>query len=183
MFIHFLPDEIGRRWLCYINPFSRLQNYGIGVLLALYWTDIEQVFKKIIGKSIISYTLCELFAISLLFISFLHLPESNINNVLGVGSVLLELLLCIFITIFSIGQGSISRVLSMPFWGKLGQVSIVIFMSHSFVLHYAEPLFEISSVLYLIVVYFITIIISIIIDRCFYRYMKHWLLCVCSKKQ
>lgn len=170
-FLHFLPGDIGRRWLCYINPLPRLQDYGAGILLALYWNNIQIIFKKYIHNKF-SYTILEAIGTFLICMALFRFPMLGLEGRLGVGSVVLDCFVCLFIASYSMGDGIISKVLSKPVFSKLGKISIVIFMSHGFVLHYAEPLFNVSVGLYITVVVSVTVLLSYIIERYYCVYMK-----------
>ena len=180
-FLHFLPEDIGRRWLCYINPLARLQDYGAGVLLALYWNDIPVMFKKVCNNRF-SYTLFEAIGVFLICIALFRFPILGLEKYMGVGSVLLDCYICLFIAVYSMGQGMISKVLSKPVFSRLGKISIAIFMSHGFVLYYAEPLFDKSAGLFAFVVFSITILLSFLLERYYCAYMKQWLTGILSKK-
>ena len=182
VFLYFLPDDIGRRWLCYINPIARLQDYGAGILLALYWSEISANFRKLFGTSKILYTVIECVAIFLVFISLFRQPFPQVSQYLGVGSVLLDCFLCLFLAVFTLGGGLVSRVLSFPIFGKLGKIAITIFMSHGFVLNFAKPIYNQSVFLYIVIVYGVTIMISFLLERYYCSYTKQAILRLFSKK-
>ena len=176
-FLYVLPEDIGRRWLCYINPIARLQNYGAGILIALFWPDVENVFKKVLNEDTKTlYTLLEIIVIVLISISLFNLPILGINRYLSTGSIILDCFCCLFIIVFSIGKGAITQVLSLPIFGRLGKTAIAIYMSHGFVLHYAKPIYQESVLFYIIVVYAITIVFSILLESYYCRYTKQALL-------
>lgn len=182
VFLCFLPDDIGRRWLCYINPIARLQDYGAGILLALYWSEISASIRKLFGTSKILYTVIECVAIFLVFISLFRQPFPQVSQYLGVGSVLLDCFLCLFLAVFTLGGGLVSRVLSFPIFGKLGKIAIAIFMSHGFVLNFAKPIYDHSVFLYIVIVYGVTIMISFLLERYYCSYTKQAILRLFSKK-
>lgn len=175
VFLYFLPESIGRRWLCYINPVARFQDYGAGVLLALYWKDIEIRIQKVINGNRFVATLLELLAISLMCISMFNIPILGLNRVLGVGSVLLVFFICIFISVFCLGIGAVSQCLSNQICDKLGKTAIAIFMSHRFILYYTEPILEKSCLFYLIVSYVIIIALSFLLERYYCTWTKYWI--------
>jgi peptidoglycan/LPS O-acetylase OafA/YrhL len=180
-FLHVLPDDIGRRWLCYINPLARLQDYGAGILLALYWNDIQLMFKKAFNSRF-SHTLLEALAVFIICIALFRFPMLGVERHLEIGSVLLDCFICLFIVAFSMGQGVISKVLTLPIFTQLGKISIAIFMSHTFVLHWAKPLFDMSTGLYVLVVFSTTILLSFLLERYYCTYMKQWFLGILNKK-
>lgn len=173
IFVYLLPDSIGRRWVCYINPWARLQDYGIGVLLAIYWKNIENAL-IIYKENIVQANLLEVSAVFLFALSFFPLFD---NDLLGVGSILLDLIICIFITVFSIGRpGGISRLLSGPGLNRLGKLAFVIFMSHTFVLNYTKNLLEVSVLLYFFTSVAIVIVFSYIVEEYYCKHMRRFLL-------
>ena len=180
-FLHFLPEDIGRRWLCYINPLSRLQDYSMGILLALYWNDIQSMLKKFFYNRF-SYTLLEVVAVFLICVAIFRFPMLGIERHLGIGSVLLDCFICLFIVAFSMGQGLISKVLALPVFSKLGKISITIFMSHAFLLHWTTPLLDMAIGVYVFAVFSTTILLSFLLERYYCAYMKHWLWGVLNKK-
>ena len=180
-FLHFLPDYIGRRWLCYINPLARLQDYGMGILLALYWNDIQSMLKKVFYNRFL-HTLLEVVVAFLICVALFRFPILGVERHLGIGSVLLDCFICLFVASFSMGQGLISNLLSLPVFSNLGKISITIFMSHGFVLFWAKPLYDTSVGMYAIVVFVATMLLSFLLERYYCAYMKHWLLGVLNKK-
>lgn len=176
VFLYFLPEAIGRRWLCYINPLARLLDYGSGVLLALYWKDIEIRVQRTVNGSRFIATLLELLAIFLMCISLFNIPILGLNRFLGVGSVLLVLFICIFISVFCLGIGAVSQCLSSQIFNKLGKTAIAIFMSHGFILHYTEPILAKSCFFYLVVTYVLIISLSFLLERYYCAWTKHWIL-------
>ena len=46
-FLYFLPDSIGRRWIAYLNPFYRLMDYSVGMVLGIYWNNLFGFIDKI----------------------------------------------------------------------------------------------------------------------------------------
>ena len=182
VFLYFLPDDIGRRWLCYISPIARLQDYGIGILLALYWPEISTGFRKLLGTSKVLHTIIECIAIFLIFISLFRQSILQVSQYLGIGSVLLDCFLCLFLVIFALGNGMVSKVLSFPIFGKLGKIAIAIFMSHGFVMNFAKPIYDESVFLYIVIVYGVTIMISFLLERYYCSYTKQAMLRLFSKK-
>ena len=182
VFLYFLPDDIGRRWLCYISPIARLQDYGIGILLALYWPEISTGFRKLLGTSKVLHTIIECIAIFLIFISLFRQPILQVSQYLGIGSVLLDCFLCLFLVVFALGDGMVSNVLSFPIFGKLGKIAIAIFMSHGFVMNFAKPIYDESVFLYIVIVYGVTIMISFLLERYYCSYTKQAILRLFSKK-
>lgn len=183
VFLYFLPESIGRRWLCYINPLARLQDYGAGILLALYWKDIEIRIRKVVKGNRFVVTLLELLAICLMCISLFNIPILGLNRILGVGSVLLVFFICIFISVFCLGIGVVSQCLSNQICDKLGKTAIAIFMSHRFILYYTEPLLKQSCLLYLVVTYMVIISFSILLESYYCVWTKQWFQNILYKKK
>ena len=182
VFLFYLPETIGRRWLCYISPFARMFNYGIGVILALYWAEIKILFNRFLGVGKIRHTLLELWAIFLISISLFNIPILGLNRFLGIGSELLNVFICVFISIFCLSDGFISKILKYPIFNRLGAISIAIYMCHGFILHYTESLVEQSLLLYLLISFVVITISSLILEKYYCRYMKNYFIRFFSKK-
>lgn len=150
--------------------------------MALYWAEISTGFRKMFGASKVLYTIIECVAIFLIFISFFRQSLPQVSQCLGVGSVLLDCFLCLFIAVFALGNGMVSKVLSFPIFGKLGKIAIAIFMSHAFVMHFAKPIYDESVFLYIVIVYGVTIMISFLLERYYCSYTKQAILRLFSKK-
>ena len=171
-FVNILPDTIGQRWLCYINPFARMLNYGCGIILAMYWSEIKK-FIEFIARNKTSQTLIEVIVIFLFSISLLNIPLFGLNKLLGIGSVLLDIFICLFISVFCVSDGILTKILKLPFFDKLGKIAIAIYMCHTFIIHYTLPLLEQSVLLYIFISYTTIIIISFILEKYYCRYTKN----------
>lgn len=180
IFLYMLPETIGRRWLCYISPFARIFDYGMGIILAFYWTEIKTVFWKINDRVSVN-TLLEIVAICLMCLCLLKPNIEGVEKITGIGSPLLSAIICVFISIFCWEKGVISRMLSLPIFNKLGAMSIAIYMSHGFILHFANRIADSSLVVYVFITLLIVIAISFIIERYYCRYMKRVILQFCKK--
>lgn len=174
VFLCCLPDEIGRKWLCYINPFVRLINYCTGVLLALYWQNIKKLISGIRLKTII-LTLIEVFVVVLIGFVICNVGASGWDKYVRFPALFLSFSICLFIIVFCIGKGAISKVLSLPVFKKLGALSIVIYMSHGFVIHFTRPLLDISLPLYILVSLTLILVLSFILEKYYCNPIKQYI--------
>lgn len=121
----FKPNEMGTRWLVYINPASRLLDFSMGVVLALYWQRIKDVYKM---NSIWNGTFLEVIAIGgiLVWMSNVYCISLNDYKVLRYPFV------CFLIIAFSLQKGMVSRIFSNRFLSWLGSISFSVYMLHGF---------------------------------------------------
>lgn len=183
LFLFSLPETIGRRWLCYISPFARLFDYGNGIILALYWPEIKKLFNQFLGADKIRHTLLELWAIFLISISLFNIPILGLNRFLGIGSEVLNIFICVFISVYCLSDGFISKILKYPIFNRLGDISIAIYMCHTFVIHFTDSLLNKSLVLYLVVSIISIIIFSVILDKYYCNHMKKSFINLCVKSK
>ncbi len=178
--LYFLPEAIGRRWLCYISPFSRIFDYGMGMVLAMYWSEVKEIFIRLRDR-IALYTILEVLALCLMGICMFRPQGLSVNKFLVIGSPFLSAIMCIFVSIFCVGRGFISKMMSYPIFNKLGALSIAIYMSHGFVLNYTNRLVEDSLVIYILLSLTTVLVFSYILERYYCRHMKQWVLNLCNK--
>lgn len=179
-FLFLLPESIGRRWLCYISPFARIFDYGMGILLALYWTKIKNLLVK--SNGVCYNTMIELIAIGLMSLCLLRPHIMGIEKLIGIGSPLLSLMMCMFISVFCMSNGPISKFLSIPIFNKLGAMSIAIYMCHGFVMHYTNDVVEYSIVCYIFLTLSIVLLFSFLLEKYYCRYMKNIIIKLFSRK-
>jgi peptidoglycan/LPS O-acetylase OafA/YrhL len=150
------PDTIGTKWLCYINPFARFIDFSAGILLALYWTEIKSLFKNMLQNKIVS-TICEIGLLAVLVYCFANTGLQTYNNY----TILRYPVIFLFILIFALGYGPISKLLGSKLFNKLGDLSIAIYMCHGFILYFTQKigLNDIS----IITTYILTILFSYIL--------------------
>ena len=140
LFVLLLPDNIGTRWLCYINPFARLIDFSVGILFALYWDEINKIFQGILKNNILA-TIFELLVIGAVFFFFAYEPIQEFNNY----TVLRYPVIILFIIVFALSFGFVTKILSLKLFQKLGDLSIAIYMTHAFVLYFTKKI-EVSCV-------------------------------------
>lgn len=140
LFVLLLPDNIGTRWLCYINPFPRLIDFSAGILFALYWDDIKTIFVGVLKNKILASVL-ELLVIGAVFFFFAYEPIQEFNNY----TVLRYPIIILFIIVFALSFGIVTKILSLKSFQKLGDLSIAIYMVHGFVLYFTQMI-EVSCV-------------------------------------
>lgn len=133
LFVLLLPENIGTRWLCYINPFARLIDFSVGILFALYWDDIKTIFEGILKNKILG-TVFELLVIGAVFFFFAYEPIQEFNNY----TVLRYPIIILFIIVFALSFGFVTKILSSNLFQILGDLSIAIYMTHAFVLYFTQ---------------------------------------------
>ena len=89
-----LPETIGRKWLCYINPFARILDYGWGILLALYWSDIKNLLIK--NNGVFYSTMKEFIVLGLMCLCLLKPHVLCVEQILGIDIPLLPLMMCVY---------------------------------------------------------------------------------------
>ena len=137
--IYLLPDTIGRRWLAYINPFARLIDFSVGVLLGFVWSAFSNFVINVPRKTTI-FTLFELVALCGFMVVVSLKPIIVLNNY----PVIRYPLILLIISTFTLSYGIISKLFSNKILSWLGGISMSIYMVHGFVLHYVSQLYEIS---------------------------------------
>ena len=140
LFVLLLPENIGTRWLCYINPFARFIDFSVGILFALYWDDIKTIFVGVLKNKILA-SILELLVIGAVFFFFAYEPIQEFNNY----TVLRYPIIILFIIVFALSFGIVTKILSLKSFQKLGDLSIAIYMVHGFVLYFTQMI-EVSCV-------------------------------------
>lgn len=159
IFIYILPDTIGRRWLVYINPFARLIDFSVGILLGIVWPAFSNFVINVPRKTTI-FTLFELVALC----GFLMVVSLKPIIVLNNYPIIRYPLILLIISTFTLSYGIISKLFSNKFLSWLGDISMSIYMVHSFILHYVNKLYEIPIWGKMILTYLLVLFMSYIIN-------------------
>lgn len=159
IFIYILPNTIGRRWLVYINPFARLIDFSVGVLLGVIWSTIYNFVMHIPRKTTI-FTIFELVTLCgfMLIVSFK--PIIALNNY----PVIRYPLILLIISTFTLSYGIISKLFSNKLLSWLGGISMSVYMVHGFILHYVNKLHEIPIWGKVILAYLLVLFMSYIVN-------------------
>ena len=155
IFLYILPDSIGHRWLNYISPFSRFRDYGVGISLGIYYVTISQFvinerLKETYSK--ILFTILELLFSLALFYIMINKSIPYTEHYVYYFFVLP------FILIFTWEKGYISKLLSNRILHFIGSISMAIYMTHGFILHFCH-LMDGFSVLHQIIIFYTLIIL------------------------
>lgn len=142
-----LPDNIGRRWLFYINPFARVLDYSTGMMLGIFYSS--EKFKRMISNNSKLYTALEVIFVFLIVFTMTYEPISQFNSYTS----LRYPIVLIFIILFSLQKGYISRLLSSKYIAWLGSVSMSMYMIHSFILYFAGKIMNIPLWIHIIATY------------------------------
>lgn len=157
--IYILPDCIGRRWLVYINPFARLIDFSVGVLLGIVWSAISCLVVKFSRKAFI-FTLLEIVAICGFMMVVSYRPVITLNNY----PVIRYPLILLLISTFTLSYGIISKLFSNKVLSWFGSISMSIYMVHGFILHYVNRLYEIPIWGRVILAYLLVLFMSYIVN-------------------
>lgn len=177
VFVFLLPGSVGTRWLCYINPFARFIDFSAGVVLALYWDEIKLLFKRLRQHKLL-FTLCELVIIAFVVCCFVSADFQKYNNY----TIIRQPLICLFIVIFALGNGWVSKIFGSNMFNKLGDLAIAIYMCHGFILYFIQiPAFENNSVS-IILTYIFTILFSYILVHFYCPVVQKFMVGLLSKK-
>lgn len=177
LFILLLPNNIGTRWLCYINPFARLIDFSVGILLALYWDDIKIIFQGILKNKILGGVF-ELLIIAAVFFLFACKPIQEFNNY----TVLRYPIIILFIIVFAFSFGFVTKILSFNFCQKLGDLSIAIYMTHGFVLYFTKMIETTYVIVNVLSTFVITLLFAYILVQYYCTYCKKMILKLYSLK-
>lgn len=159
IFIYILPNTIGRRWLVYINPFARLIDFSVGVLLGIIWSAFSNFVMNISRKTAI-FTLFELVALCGFIVVVSFKPIIALNNY----PVIRYPLILLIISTFTLSYGIISKLFSNKLLSWLGGISISVYMTHGFILHYVNKLYEIPIWGKVILAYLLVLFMSYIVN-------------------
>lgn len=159
IFIYILPNTIGRRWLVYINPFARLIDFSVGVLLGVIWSTISNFVIHIPRKATI-FTILELATLCGFMVVVSLKPIIALNNY----PVIRYPLILLIISTFTLSYGFISKLFSNKVLSWLGNISISIYMIHFFILHYVSKLHEIPIWSRVILAYLLVLFMSYIVN-------------------
>ena len=113
-------------WLIYISPYNRIFDYGSGLLCGLIFSLLSE--RKHIKCNFFLFSLLEIGAILIGYLTYTSslLPFDSIRfDMFWVPAILL----IIFVLAFQ--NGVLSKILSLKFFIKLGELSFSIFMIHT----------------------------------------------------
>ena len=118
-----LPTSIGRRWLCYINPFARSLDFTLGMVIALQTDRLKHWSDRLNGSLL---TVLEVVAVALIALSQIYtpwfpgrfIPKQYYYPFVG-------FLLCLFA---SECRGRISFLLNWKPLVRLGGISLGVYM-------------------------------------------------------
>lgn len=125
-----LPDSIGHRWLCYINPIARSMDYFLGISMGLVlgrsplWKSMKG------GDSRLAFTLLEIVAVLAFVVTMVHKPIIQLNSY----TALRYPVVAVFILTFTLSKGWLSALLKNRVLAVLGGISMEIYMIHGFIL-------------------------------------------------
>lgn len=165
-------NELTSSSVLYINPISRMAEFALGMLL-YYFYEKKSIVLVDNDYNKTKWTLIEIFSFFILVTALIlakKMPETLTSIKLtpflywysAAGSFLF---FGILILVFSLKRGSISKLLSIPFFVYLGEISFAIYMTHQIVLNYFNAFHldyvKLNPILMYVVFWVITISVSI----------------------
>lgn len=171
LFVLLLPDNIGTRWLCYINPFPRLIDFSAGILFALYWDDIKTIFVGVLKNKILA-TVFELMVIGAVFFFFAYEPIQEFNNY----TVLRYPIIILFIIVFALSFGFVTKLLNSNLFQILGDLSIAIYMTHGFVLYFTQMIETSYISVHVLTTFIFTLLFAYILVQYYCPYCQQHIL-------
>lgn len=166
-------------WYIYISPYFRIFDYLIGFLSGLIFISLQNEY--FIGRSKTFFSILELSAISMFFISYR-------STFLGFDSLKYDMYyvpaLTILVFVFAFQRGILSRLLSFKLFIRLGTISYPLFMIHQLMIAYVAQLFAFNiydqsynaKVIFIeIIIFIIIIFVSFAINRYFEEPTKVYL--------
>lgn len=163
-FLIFIIPETDKYWFFYINPFFRIFDFIIGIIL-------YNLFLKInLSKLKVNFTLmecCSLLALVVFFLFYNKVPEELRY------SIYYWIPMSFIILAFSFKNGALSKLLSNKFLIKLGEISFGFYMVHQlilkYILKYNTTYFNIENN-YVLVIGIFTI--SLLVSMLSYRFFE-----------
>ncbi len=161
--IYLLPDSIGHRWLCYINPFYRFMDFSIGVSLGYYMSKGNvTLFFNVVPKFWLS--ILEVLLVCALFLFMMYPPLFQLD----VYPIYRYPIIVILIILLTIGKGCVSYCLNNKVLLWLGNMSLTIYMTHVFCLSYfTQRLLHIPLWVKVIVVYSVVLLVACVLNKYF----------------
>ena len=157
--VYVLPSTIGRRWLVYINPFARLMDFSIGILLGIIWSSVFHLVERVPKKNFF-FTILEI----VLVFSFVMVVSSKSMIALNNYPVIRYPFILLLISTFTWSYGIISKLFSNKVLSWLGSISMSIYMVHGFVLHYVSQLQEMPILGRVILTYLLVLFLSYLVN-------------------
>ena len=157
--VYVLPSTIGRRWLVYINPFARLMDFSIGILLGIIWSSVFHLVERVPKKNFF-FTILEI----VLVFSFVMVVSSKFMIALNNYPVIRYPFILLLISTFTWSYGIISKLFSNKVLSWLGSISMSIYMVHGFVLHYVSQLQEMPILGRVILTYLLVLFLSYLVN-------------------
>ena len=158
----FLPETIGRRWLCYINPAARIFDFVLGIFIADIYVNKKVTLKK---DNCLVCSCMELLSISLMLLSlFVHFgfTEKYIPVTIWYPMIIF------FILTFSIqNQGILSKLFMQKPFQFIGGCSLSIYMIQAVVVPIFESINCLPVLLEGVLYYTISIIIAFVLTKFF----------------
>lgn len=125
-----LPEK---HWLFYINPFFRIGDYLIGIMICYYFMNKNKTMKRKKENS----SKLEIISIAVLFAFFIL--HKNIPQNLRYDTYYI-IPFAFIIYAFSFDSGIISKILKNNFFQKLGDISLEFFMIHLLIIKFISRL-------------------------------------------
>jgi len=122
-------------WLFYINPFLRIYDFILGIVLAFFFIKTKNIFTIIDNRF---FTFLEIFSVILLIVFVAGNP--HIADIARYD-LYYTIPISFIILVFAFERGFFSKALSCPGLVMLGRLSFAFYMLHLSVIHYMGKLF------------------------------------------
>lgn len=158
-------------YVLYVNPLMRFTDFVLGIYLALYYLKIKdnpEIF-AFLKKGLVGHIA------PFLLIALLMLESCLFQMPMLLISPLFWPLLALLILATSLGE---CKPLDNPVLNRIGELSFILFMIHVLVLRYMTMVFHAlhieSSIFYVIITLFLTLVLSDITERFILKPVTQW---------
>ena len=158
--------------ILYISPYMRLADFVFGIYLAI-------CYKYLKNRELCFYNNANINAFIIIFLISLLVVESSLlggGNYRYISPLYWPLVGLLILSASLSSEQVIWRITGLQ---RLGNLSFVIFLTHQLVLRYIKLFFKFLSIndifLYVSITLIITIIVSVLVDRCFLKPITKWL--------
>lgn len=168
-----LPSDMYHAVL-YISPYVRLIDFVLGIFLALVYLKLKDNSATFLKNCVLSQLL-EFVFIVLLVIESCVLDDARCFSVVYWPLIIL-LILTATLSEYASGGG---KIINNSLLQRLGELSFVIFLTHQLVLRYTGVVFKLlnfeNDIIYVCLTLFLTIIVSIIVNKIIINPITKWL--------
>lgn len=186
-FLYVASKYVGLRWLAYISPFSRIQDYSIGMTLGFLWGELS---KRRILSHYGSYRIFSWRGVTNINNLFFEIIVTILISLCMVWTSLFEFnpykilrypIIVAFIIVFTLSKGTISKALTNRITGWLGQISMSIYMMHSLILNFTKDLMDLPLWLNISITFTLILMVSHVVNYYFLPFSSNFIQQMCCK--